>query len=537
MKSTILRLSITILTLVLFVRCSPVASNISQINPTEQEQTLDAEVNRRITATAESQLQQNATAVADETAMYALTATSQASMEAIAAETGFYPLNRSNVNRMTEVTTLGGNTHYLDLAFNCDNSVLALVPTPIYSPRLELWNIMPGIELTSLGGHRDSVLAVAFNPNCSLLASGSRDRTVRIWDLAREESQIFQGHTDWVKSVSFSPDGMRLASGSTDTTVRIWDITSGNQYATLLGHTQGVNSVSFSPDGRLLASGGDDGIRLWDIESGIERTNSQRTMGNIQSVIFSQNGTLLAASGANGNLRLWDIAAGNELVLQQGPISFAADIAISPDSAILAVGYTQPESAVRFWEVASGRQIGILQLPNCAVSAVAFNLNGTLLAVSCQYVGSVTLWGVPANSARSSSSDIPQNITRAIGEALSIPEVLSDTIDAADTIYGIKYDNNNPTPFNLLCSSMNIFQTVFPGERPVVQSADFACVWWDAGASLVTAGNPIMIVPILLQPEQYIDPWLDRIHAMIDSRIITRTVICNLLSSDEYICE
>ncbi|HEX6074315.1 MAG TPA: WD40 repeat domain-containing protein, partial [Micromonosporaceae bacterium] len=114
---------------------------------------------------------------------------------------------------------------------------------------------------------RKSVYAVAFSPDGRLLATGSDDRTVRLWDPATGDpiGRPFTGHTDWVRAVAFSPDGRLLASGGDDKTVRLWDPATGGPIGRpLTGHTGPVWAVAFSPDGRLLASGSyDKTVRLW----------------------------------------------------------------------------------------------------------------------------------------------------------------------------------------------------------------------------------------------------------------------------------
>ena len=108
--------------------------------------------------------------------------------------------------------------------------------------------------------------------------------------------------------MSFSRDGLTLASGSSDRTVRLWDVASATEIATLTGHTDGVHSVSFSPDGATLASGSSDRtVRLWDVASATETTILRHTR-NVSSVSFSPNGLILASGSSDGTVLLWDLA-------------------------------------------------------------------------------------------------------------------------------------------------------------------------------------------------------------------------------------
>ncbi|KAK2098930.1 Transcription initiation factor TFIID subunit 5 [Saguinus oedipus] len=113
------------------------------------------------------------------------------------------------------------------------------------------------------GGH-DRV--ARFHPNSNYVATGSADRTVRLWDVLNGNCvRIFTGHKGPIHSLTFSPNGRFLATGATDGRVLLWDIGHGLMVGELKGHTDTVCSLRFSRDGEILASGSmDNTVRLWD---------------------------------------------------------------------------------------------------------------------------------------------------------------------------------------------------------------------------------------------------------------------------------
>lgn len=105
----------------------------------------------------------------------------------------------------------------------------------------------PGQTTATLKGHKDTITCLAFAPTGKLLASGSKDGAVLLWDVASSKVlATLTGHKDMVTAVAFAPDGKTLASSSHDPVIRIWDVTAGKQVASLRGHEKDVRGLAFA---------------------------------------------------------------------------------------------------------------------------------------------------------------------------------------------------------------------------------------------------------------------------------------------------
>jgi WD40 repeat protein len=186
---------------------------------------------------------------------------------------------------------------------------------------LKLWDVESGTcqAKKTLRGHSGSVFAVAWSIN-GLLASGSYDRTVKIWNPSADEClKTLHCCSGMVFACEFAPDGKTLASGSD--CLKIWDVALGTCQATLEEHKY-VRTVAWSFDGKLLASGGSEGrINMWDAKKGKHLTVLKGHSAQINCVEFSSDGTMLASCSGrsdqegrkDNSVRLWDVGTGMEL--------------------------------------------------------------------------------------------------------------------------------------------------------------------------------------------------------------------------------
>jgi WD40 repeat protein len=241
----------------------------------------------------------------------------------------------------------------------------------------------------SLLGHTSEVLSVTFSPDSGLIASGSSDKTVKIWDSqSGKEIMTLKGHLEGVSSVAFAPNSKMIASASFDSTVvKLWDVQAGTETRTLRGHGKSVVSVAFSPDGNKVATAGSDGKTiLWDSHTGeiLRVLAGQARFYKAKCVVFSPDGKILVDGGEDGKLILWDVESGAKVKELIGNYSWVNSIAFTSDGNILACGCGGPgqEYWTRLWDVKTW-DVKHTMVHQNTVWSVGFAPNGETLASGC----------------------------------------------------------------------------------------------------------------------------------------------------------
>ena len=217
---------------------------------------------------------------------------------------------------------------------------------------LRLWEINSGKTTRRFVGHSKDVLSVAFSVDNRQIVSGSRDKTVKLWNTLGECKFTIsdEGHSEWVSCVRFSPSQSipLIVSCGWDKLVKVWSLTNCKLRTNLVGHSGYLNTVTVSPDGSLCASGGKDGVAmLWDLNEG-KRLYSLEAGDIIHSLVFSPNRYWLCAATTSG-IKIWDLESKvvvDELRPDFTPtgknqtIPFATCLAWSADGSVLYAGYS-----------------------------------------------------------------------------------------------------------------------------------------------------------------------------------------------------
>ncbi len=264
--------------------------------------------------------------------------------------------------------------------------------------KIKLWDWKTGTELKTLAGHQNGITRVVFSPDGTLLASASQDNTIKLWNWQEgREIKSLVGHRDGVLDLAFSPHNPWLASGSQDKTIKIWNLIDGKVIYTLKGHNARVLAVAFSPDGKILASGSyDNTIKLWSLEDGSEISTLNGHSAWVSSLEFSPDGKILASSSGDKTIKLWNWENGEEIRTLEGHYDKVTDLTFSPDGRTLASASGGLDKTVKVWHIDNGKEITTLKGHTGSVESIAFSPDGKILA-SGSWDKTIKLWELEKN--------------------------------------------------------------------------------------------------------------------------------------------
>lgn len=220
-----------------------------------------------------------------------------------------------------------------------------------------------GYARRSLRGHNHFVSDVVISSDGQFALTGSWDNTLRLWDINSGVcTRRFVGHTKDVLSVAFSADNRQIVSGSRDRTVKLWNTLGECKYTIVEdGHTEWVSCVRFSPSPAapvIVSAGWDRLVKVWNLSNCKLRTNLAGHTGYLDTVTVSPDGSLCASGGKDGVAMLWDLTEGKRLYsLEAGDIIHS--LVFSPNRYWLCAATSQ---SIKIWDLESKRMVDEIKL-------------------------------------------------------------------------------------------------------------------------------------------------------------------------------
>ncbi len=280
-----------------------------------------------------------------------------------------------------------------DVAFSPSGTLIA---TGSKDGLIKLWDPVSGRLVRKIESDAP-VYGLAFMPDDALIGAAGK-AAVHLWDVASGKESLpplpYPSAFQTAKAVAFSPDGARMAAATFEGPIIIWNMSNRKVVQTLAGHPRGTYSVMFSPTGKRLVSGGADGTaKIWNAVSGANLITVPTASQSVYAVAFSPDGSTIATAEDSSTAEIWDASNGTERHKLAGHTGAVLGIAFNPQGTWIATA--SEDKTVKIWDVRTGTELETLVGHRAAVSSVAFSPDGTSL-VTGGFDRNAILWAPAA---------------------------------------------------------------------------------------------------------------------------------------------
>ena len=391
------------------------------------------------------------------------------------------------------------NTESRIPVFSPDGATLAIGEM---NGRIRLLALPGGLtNLTSDPSPGNAVMALAFSPDGSILASGQgySDGTVRLWDACTGASKgSLEGHRGWVSRLVFTPDGQTLYSASADQTIRAWNVTQKKEIDLLRGHEGRLTGLALFPEGRTLVSCAEDGsVRVWAVKSKprLPAHAVLPLLGAPYGAPFTADSRRLITASLNDPVIVWDVATASELERIPDLGTNNLSVALAPDDRLLAVGGL--DGTIKIWDVAGRRRVKEFRPQRIPVFALRFWDGGRTL---------LTYATVPHQQIKAQRWDVESWVEIDFGqmdvsESLAMAQSPDQRFLAVPSRTGVRlWDYATGELKAAFLSDKGAFMTAFSPDSRLLAAAvsGGARVWtinpWRGVAAVSTHANPIISV-------------------------------------------
>ncbi len=256
------------------------------------------------------------------------------------------------------------------VAFSPDGSLLA---TGSEDKTICIWNTKTGELVTTIGDNFFPAIALKFRSNDELFIASGPD--IKLIDFSGKIIRTYTGKTVHIWSIDYNELKRKITAGSFGKTIRVWDTESGKEVLLLEGHEKSTLPVSFSPSGdRILSGSLDQSVRLWDVSTGKEIRKMDGHTSNIFSVAFHPSGKYAASASADKTIRLWDLETGEILQTYSGHNGGILDVEFSPDGNHLLS--CAVDHMIILWETVTGNKLYSFVDHKATVNDIEFSPDG-----------------------------------------------------------------------------------------------------------------------------------------------------------------